>query len=239
MPCSRIGRSTSTTPWSKSISITRSATMHSRPIETCWKAEIVHSWPSTVFAPISHLALVRADLRAVADPRPAPEVQPRVAGRSRASRPGRRSARPSVCRRPRKRSFSHARRSEQARVAPGEHPVRAQEAQQRERPAVARGRARRGRAGGSAADARPGGEDRCPRDARCSLRAAMAGRLARPSGSWPATSARSPARSRSSSTTIPAGWELVREVYPHTGKAAIVGLTGRARRRASRRSSAR
>ncbi len=24
----------------------------------------------------------------------------------------------------------------------------------------------------------------------------------------------------------PAGWELVREVYPHTGKAAIVGLTG-------------
>src|SRR5207253_6328827 len=24
----------------------------------------------------------------------------------------------------------------------------------------------------------------------------------------------------------PAGWELVREVYPHTGRAAIVGLTG-------------
>src|ERR1700755_1442987 len=24
----------------------------------------------------------------------------------------------------------------------------------------------------------------------------------------------------------PAGWELVSEVYPHTGKAAIVGLTG-------------
>src|SRR5437588_11527665 len=24
----------------------------------------------------------------------------------------------------------------------------------------------------------------------------------------------------------PAGWELVREVYPHTGKAAIVGFTG-------------
>src|SRR6476646_10018744 len=24
----------------------------------------------------------------------------------------------------------------------------------------------------------------------------------------------------------PAGWELVREVYPHTGNAAIVGLTG-------------
>ena len=52
MPCRRIGRSTSTTPWSKSISITRSAMMHSRPIETCWKAEIVHSWPSTDLAPI-------------------------------------------------------------------------------------------------------------------------------------------------------------------------------------------
>src|SRR3954464_6104984 len=24
----------------------------------------------------------------------------------------------------------------------------------------------------------------------------------------------------------PAGWELVREVYPHTGNAAIIGLTG-------------
>src|SRR4029079_15484388 len=24
----------------------------------------------------------------------------------------------------------------------------------------------------------------------------------------------------------PAGWELVREVYPHTGKATVVGVTG-------------
>src|SRR4051812_13857167 len=40
-------------PWSKSISITRSAITHSRPIETCWNAEIVHSWPITVLAPIS------------------------------------------------------------------------------------------------------------------------------------------------------------------------------------------
>jgi LAO/AO transport system kinase len=24
----------------------------------------------------------------------------------------------------------------------------------------------------------------------------------------------------------PEGWEIVREVYPHTGKAALVGLTG-------------
>ncbi len=26
--------------------------MHSRPIDTCWKAEIVHSWPITVLAPM-------------------------------------------------------------------------------------------------------------------------------------------------------------------------------------------
>ena len=24
----------------------------------------------------------------------------------------------------------------------------------------------------------------------------------------------------------PAGWELVREVYPHTGQATVIGLTG-------------
>src|SRR5918998_5370367 len=52
MPWSRIGRSTSTIPWSKSINITRSAITHSRPMETCWNEEIVHSWPSTVLAPI-------------------------------------------------------------------------------------------------------------------------------------------------------------------------------------------
>src|SRR5215212_572493 len=52
MPWSRIGRSTSTMPWSKSISMTRSAITHSRPMETCWYEEIVHSWPSTDFAPI-------------------------------------------------------------------------------------------------------------------------------------------------------------------------------------------
>src|ERR671910_414347 len=52
MPCTRIGRSTSTIPWSKSISMTRSAITHSRPIDTCWNEEIVHSWPSTVLAPI-------------------------------------------------------------------------------------------------------------------------------------------------------------------------------------------
>ncbi len=47
---------------------------------------------------------------------------------------------PSVCSRPRQRSFSHAQRSAQPRVAVVEHPVRAHEAQQRERPAAQRRR---------------------------------------------------------------------------------------------------
>src|SRR2546430_1166895 len=34
------------------MSMTRSAMMHSRPIDTCWKAEIVHSCPSTLLAPM-------------------------------------------------------------------------------------------------------------------------------------------------------------------------------------------
>src|SRR6266550_572070 len=38
-------------PWSKSMNIARSAITHSRPIDMCWNAEIVHSWPITVFAP--------------------------------------------------------------------------------------------------------------------------------------------------------------------------------------------
>jgi hypothetical protein len=36
MPCSRIGRSTSTTPWSKSMNIARSAITHCSPIRTRW-----------------------------------------------------------------------------------------------------------------------------------------------------------------------------------------------------------
>src|SRR5919108_6454247 len=110
MPWSRIGRSTSTTPWSKSISITRSATMHSRPIETCWKQEIVHSWPSTVLAPISH----SPSWTRIFVPWPIHDQRPR---RSTASRPissftpGPMKQMPSVCRRARNRSLSHARRA--------------------------------------------------------------------------------------------------------------------------------
>src|ERR1044072_8524023 len=56
MPWARIGRSISTTPWSKAMSMTRAAMMHSRPP-----------------------ALVHANLGAVPDPRAAAEVQLGVA----------------------------------------------------------------------------------------------------------------------------------------------------------------
>ena len=58
------------------------------------------------------LALVGADLRAVADPATSGPRRTRGApARSRTSRPGRRSTRPSVCSRPRQRSLSHSQRS--------------------------------------------------------------------------------------------------------------------------------
>ena len=57
------------------------------------------------------LALVGADLRAVADPAPAAEAAPARPCRSRTSRPGPTKHSPSVCRRPRQRSFSHAQRT--------------------------------------------------------------------------------------------------------------------------------
>ena len=115
-PAARIGRSTSTTPWSKSISITRSATMHSRPIETCWKAEIVHSWPSTVLAPIATSPSCARILQPwpIHDQRPRSTVAPRPISNL---TPGQTKHSPSVCRRPRQRSFSHSQRASSARVA--------------------------------------------------------------------------------------------------------------------------
>ena len=110
MPCSRIGRSTSTTPWSKSISITRSATMHSRPIVTLWKAEIVHSWPSTDLAPIVTCPSCARILVPwpIQHQRPSRTTAPRPIS---SLTPGPTKQSPSVCSRPRQRSFSHAQRT--------------------------------------------------------------------------------------------------------------------------------
>src|SRR4051812_11771786 len=110
MPWWRMGRSTSTTPWSKSISITRSAITHSRPMETCWNAEMVHSWPNTVLAPISHIP----SWTRIFVPCPIHDQRP---SRRTASRPiwsftpGPTKHSPSVCSRAPTRSLSHAQRA--------------------------------------------------------------------------------------------------------------------------------
>src|SRR5215208_2352781 len=110
MPWSRIGRSTSTMPWSKSISITRSAITHSRPIETCWKEEIVHSCPSTVFAPID---TVPSWLR-ILQPWPTQDQRPSSSSaplRTSRLHPGPTNASPSSRRRERSRSFTRPSRA--------------------------------------------------------------------------------------------------------------------------------
>ena len=117
--------------------------------------------------------------------------------------------------------------------------VGAHEAQQRERAAVQR----RGRA---AHDRR-----RAPRRRSAALRSASSGSIARRIV-LPAERPAMIARAMSGSTLAqrlldgdrralaraitlveddrPEGWELVKEVYPHTGKAAVVGFTGPAGR---------
>ncbi len=84
--------------------------MHSRPIETCWKQEIVHSCPSTDFAPIR----TSPSCARIFVPWPIHDQRPSTTV---ASLPisnvtsGQTKAIPSVCRRPRQRSFSHASRA--------------------------------------------------------------------------------------------------------------------------------
>ena len=83
--------------------------MHSRPIETCWKEEIVHSWPSTDFAPMR----TSPSWARILVPWPIHDQRPRWTTASlpiSSVTPGQTKAKPSVFRRPRKRSFSHARR---------------------------------------------------------------------------------------------------------------------------------
>ena len=137
MPCRRIGRSTSTTPWSKSISITRSAITHSRPIETCWKAEIVHSCPSTVLAPISH----SPSWTRIFVPWPSQDQRP---SRSTASRPissltsGRDEAQAVGLQALAPAQLQPRPARDQPGVVEVEHPVAAHEARERQRTAVQR-----------------------------------------------------------------------------------------------------
>src|SRR4051795_1713696 len=219
MPCRRIGRSTSTTPWSKSISITRSATTHSRPIETCWKEEIVHSWPSTVLAPISHTPSCTRSFV----PCPSHDQRP---SRSTAPRPissftcGPTKHRPSVCSRRPQRSFSHAQRAISRPYCAFSIPW-----------------ARRNRTS--------------PRGPPCSgagtpwTGGAAAGRLTMAMRGDPSAVYAAPPMADSLAERLlagdkralargislvedddPEGWDLVKEVYPHTGNASVVGFTG-------------
>ena len=84
--------------------------MHSRPIETLWKAEIVHSCPSTDLAPIdASPSCTRTFVPwPIQHQRPSRSFAPRPISNF---TPGPTKHRPSVSRRPRQRSFSQAQRS--------------------------------------------------------------------------------------------------------------------------------
>src|SRR5919197_1097377 len=216
MPCRRIGRSVSTTPWSKSISITRSATMHSRPIETCWKAEIVHSCPSTVLAPISH----SPSCTRIFVPWPIHDQRP---SRSTALRPissftpGPTKQIPSVCSRAPQRSFSHAQRA--SRIAYLWLSIRLRRMKRssaRGPPCSGSGTPWTGGGGTGGDTVAMASDRRLPGPMPDSL----AERLL-------AGDKRALARAISLvEDDDPDGWALVREVYPHTGNAAVVGFTG-------------
>src|SRR5215210_3708379 len=221
MPCSRIGRSTSTTPWSKSMSITRSAMMHSRPIETCWKDEIVHSWPSTLLAPIR----TSPSCARILEPCPIHDQRPSstmASGPISNVTPGPMNAIPSVRSRPRKRSLSHPSRS--ARRA---YPHVSMRCSRRKRSSVSGPPWRGGgspRTGAGSASRAAGGVRTESTRANVVCRAMADGTLAE---RLVAGDKRALARGITLvESDDPAGWELVRDVYPRTGRAAIVGLTG-------------
>src|SRR5919109_195926 len=222
MPCRRIGRSTSTTPWSKSISITRSATMHSRPMDTCLKAEIVHSWPSTVLAPIR----TSPSCTRIFVPCPTHDHRPSI---SRAPRlissftPGPTKASPSVTRRLPKRSFSQARRSASSAYF-GVSMPRSPRNRRRVRGPPCRGAGSPRTASGTPSIGGGASAVSIPANRRLARRMADEPSLAQ---RLVAGDKRALARAISLvEDDDPAGWKLVREVYPRTGRAAIVGFTG-------------
>src|SRR5919199_1562733 len=224
MPCRRIGRSTSVTPWSKSMSITRSAITHSRPMETCWKEEIVHSWPSTLLAPIS----TSPSWARIFVPWPIQDQRPR---RTTASRPisnctpGPTKHSPSVRRRPRQRSFSHAHRRISRPYLWLSIPWR-----------------RMKRSSTSGPPCSGAGAPRTCSGLDGFVTVAISGILVRAGCHHPPPMA-DPGRTlaerllagdkRALARGIslvedddPEGWALVKEVYPHTGSASVVGFTG-------------
>ena len=108
------------------------------PIETCWKAEIVHSWPEHGLGADAHLALVGADLACRGRSTTSGRDARRRRGRSRTSRPGRRSRRRRCAGARASAASATPSAASSRRYLRVRHAVRAREAQERERPAVQR-----------------------------------------------------------------------------------------------------
>src|SRR3954452_3029639 len=223
MPWRRIGRSTSTTPWSKSMSITRSARMHSRPIETCWKEEIVHSWPITVLAPMR----TSPSWARILVPWPIHHQRPRW---SLAPLPisivtsGATKARPSVTRRPRKRSLSHARRSARRAYLWLSIPCARRNRSSTSGPPWRGGGSPRTSAGTGGGAVGTATEDSMRSDSLIS-------RPMSPDRSLAERLLDGDRRALARAITLVEneeqdGYDVVREVYPRTGRAAVFGFTG-------------
>src|SRR3954470_10509405 len=225
MPCSRIGRSTSTTPWSKSMSITRSATMHSRPIETCWNDEIVHSCPITVLAPMC----TSPSCARIFEPWPIHDQRPRCSFAPfpiSSVTPGPTKAIPSSTSRERQRSLSHASRAKSRKYLRLNIPCARRKRTSVSGPPCSGGGSPR-TIGGAVGTVRSrmtpvsiGPKPNCHHAAPMSRDRPLAERLLE-----------GDRRALARAITLvenedPDGYEVVRAVYPRTGKAAVFGFTG-------------
>src|SRR3954470_15064819 len=203
--------------------MTRSATMHSRPIDTCWKAEIVHSWPSTVLAPMR----TSPSWARILVPWPIHDQRPRC---SRAPLPisivtsGATKARPSVTRRPRKRSLSHARRSARRAYLWLSIPCARRNRSSTSGPPWRGGGSPRTSAGTGGGAVGTATEDSMRSDSLIS-------RPMSPDRSLAERLLDGDRRALARAITLVEneeqdGYDVVREVYPRTGRAAVFGFTG-------------
>src|SRR5829696_1334008 len=194
---------------------------HSRPIATRWKAEIVHSCPSTDFAPIeTSPSCARILLPCpIHDQRPSRTT---ASGPISKVTPGPTKQRPSVCSRPRQRSFSHAQRAISRAYL---------------RLSMPWPRMKRSSTSGPPWSGAGSPRTCSGRDTGCFATVDMRRSYYSPAP-MPDTDRSLAERllagdKRALARGIslvedddPEGWALVREVYPHTGSASVVGFTG-------------
>src|SRR3954454_15615702 len=197
--------------------------MHSRPIETCWKLEIVHSCPSTDFAPIS----TTPSCARILVPWPIHDQRPSLTTASRpisSSTPGPTKHSPSVCSRPRQRSFSQAQRAISRAYLVLSIPWRRMKRSSTSGPPRS----------GSGAPRTCGGADGGVVTVAMGLilrGCHHAAPMADPQRSLAERLLAGDKRALARGISLvedddPEGWALVREVFPHTGDASIVGFTG-------------